>query len=215
MKKHSLKRAIFTFIYTMVFALSIAFFIPNYLQQKKYIKMEFLERAKSLTRNLALNAQTALANNNHDGLYALTDSLMRETDILWIVILDAQQHVLAENGTISSATIMKDVKGLPMKKKVAIKELTLPDGTKANDVYIGIKQLNQPASNLMVNDELALLQGVGQGMQTPNAAKPKTTESDTFAGIVHVGMSLERFQKAEREIKTQLIVICLTLPVFY
>ncbi len=211
MKKHSLKRAIFTFIYTLVFALSIAFFIPSFIQQKRYIKTEFLERAKSLTRNLALNAQTALANNNRNGLYALTDSLMRETDILWIVILDDQQHILAENGTIGSSTIMKDVKDLPMNKKVAIKELTLPDGTKANDIYIGIKQLNQPASNLMVNDELALLQGMGQGMQTQNdnTTKSQATESDTFSGIVHVGMSLQRLQKAEREIGTQLLIICL------
>lgn len=208
MKKKSLKHAIFIFIYSFVFGLSLAFFIPTFFQQQRIIKNEILERAKSLTRNLALNAQTAMATNDRKALYTLSDSLMRETDILWVLVLDNAHQVVAENGTIDIADLVSRVKDLTASEKIDIRKTTLSDGQKAYNTYIGIRNIVDSQQSTMMNEELGLLGGFGGEFSGGGAVTaPTATEKSNFQGTIHVGMSMGRLQTAQKEIVIQLLII--------
>ncbi|MBN1596078.1 HAMP domain-containing protein [candidate division FCPU426 bacterium] len=201
MRKKSIRQSIFVFIYVFVFGLCAAFFIPSYIQQHLYIKTEVLERAKSLTRTLALNCQTVLTNQDRDTLYTLMDSLMRETDILWVLVLDRNHQVVAENGTIDFAYLLGKIRGLETEEQIKLKKITLPDGKEAYDNYIGVRKPITDTQNI-VNKELSLLEGM--------EGTAETMEEDTkFIGAVHVGMSMQRLRNVQRRIGSQLLLICL------
>jgi len=203
MKKKSLKRSIFIFIYTFVFSLGVAFFVSSFIQQQRYIRTEFLERGKSLTRNFALNCQRVMQSKNYDAIFTLADSLMRESDILWVLVLDADNQVVAENGTVDFGYLTDKLKILKPKEKIAIKKVKLPDGKQAYDNYIGVRKSSVDMST-RVDEELSLLEGFGE-----EAAATEQSQEVKFLGTVHIGMSLQKLQAAQREIGTQMLIICL------
>ena len=127
-KKNSLRRSIFVFIYAFVLGLGIAFFIPSFIQEQQVIRQEFLERGKALTRNMAVNCQKVLEERDRDALFTLADSLMREVDILWILIYDAQGQVVVENGTVDFEHVTKEVNRIPVGDKVTVNRIKMLDG---------------------------------------------------------------------------------------
>ncbi|MCK5242677.1 methyl-accepting chemotaxis protein [bacterium] len=203
-KRKSIKKFIFVFIYSFVFSLCVAFFIPSLIQTQRHIKSEFLERGKSLTRNIALNCQNVMGGAmDRQALFTLADSLMRETDILWVVVLDKKGEVLAETGTVDFTYLVEEVSELGHKEKIDLRELRLPDGKKAINYYIGIRKSASDTA-AMVNKELSLLEGFGGEM-----AIPEQSSGVSFLGDVHVGMSLQRLNASFRKLGLQLLIICL------
>ncbi|MCD4812202.1 methyl-accepting chemotaxis protein [bacterium] len=205
LKSKSIKRSVFIFIYVFVFSLSLVFVIPSYLQQKWHITQEFAERGKSLTRNFALNCQNILSDQDRDALFTLVDSLMRESDLMWVLIMDGQGNVLAENGTVDFEFLRETLKKLPASHAVNAAKIRLPDGKKAYNHIVGIKK-NALAADTVVNQELAFLEGFGE--ETDLSGDLDEQESSTV-GIVHVGMSLNRLEMVERKIIFQLFIISL------
>jgi methyl-accepting chemotaxis protein len=201
MKRTSIRRTILLNIILFVIALCFAFFIPTFIQQQRYVKAEFMERAKSLTRNLAVNCQNAIENGDRNALYVFADSLMRESDILWVWVLDDQKNAMAENGTIDLAFMKKTLGELETSEKIVRHSVKTPDGQKVYNISIGLRKIGS-ASSAAVNQELALLEGFG-GMESAISEETATE----FIGAVHVGISLERLRNVQHKISLQLMLI--------
>jgi methyl-accepting chemotaxis protein len=208
MRKKSLKQSIFFFIYVFVLGISAAFFIPSFIQQQSLIKDEFLERGKSLARNLSLNSQEPMSRNERDTLFRLADFLMREADILWVVILDSNNNVVAQNGTADPGLIAREVSvKIRDKEQVLVKNVSLPNGQSAYDIRVDINK-SETGSASAVNQELALLEGLG-APGGENAAPQQAGPKIRNLGSLHVGMSLQRLQNAQHKVAIQMGVIFL------
>jgi methyl-accepting chemotaxis protein len=114
-QKRNLQKTVILFIFpfvVLIFLLSL--FLSNYYQQI-YIRAEFLERGQALTRHVAFNCQKLVEHANRDALYELVDSLMKEADISWAAIMDANGQVLVQDG----ATDVNFASGKPIGNSAA------------------------------------------------------------------------------------------------
>lgn len=201
-KKNSLRRSIFVFIYAFVLGLGIAFFIPSFIQEQQVIRQEFLERGKALTRNMAVNCQKVLEERDRDALFTLADSLMREVDILWILIYDAQGQVVVENGTVDFEHVTKEVNRIPVGDKVTVNRIKMLDGRWAYNHAALVRKAGGDAKTT-VSKELSLLEGYEAA-----AAGEEPQRAETL-GTVHVGMSLSRLEDLRRQMGMQMLLVFL------
>ncbi len=179
--KKTLKRAIFLFIYVLILGMGAWFFIPGFIRQRAALQTEFLERGKSLTRNLSLNMQTALRDGNIELVYALVDSLMKEMDVCWVVAFNNKGQIIAQNGTAGLDWDVSKLSKSIIDNQVKIQEEILPGGQTVFDIYTGIPK--SAGSAVMAAEELILLDMVAEG---------DPGQGSGFSGMLHVGMSQQR-----------------------
>ncbi len=201
-RKNSLRRSIFVFIYAFVLGLGIAFFIPSFIQEQQVIRQEFLERGKALTRNMAVNCQKVLEERDRDALFTLADSLMREVDILWILIYDAQGQVVVENGTVDFEHVTKEVNRITVGDKITVNRIKMLDGRWAYNHAALVRKAGGDAKTT-VNKELSLLEGYEA---SATGEEPQRAET---LGTVHVGMSLNRLEDLRRQMGMQMLLVFL------
>ncbi len=178
--KKTLKRAIFLFIYVLILGMGAWFFIPGFIRQRAALQTEFLERGKSLTRNLSLNMQTALQDGNIELVYALVDSLMKEMDVCWVVVFNNKGQIIAQNGTAGLDWDVSKLSKSIIDNQVKIQEEILPRGQTVYDIYTGIPK--SAGSAVMAAEEL-ILHMVAEG---------DPGQGSGFFGMLHVGMSQQR-----------------------
>ncbi|MEW6516158.1 MAG: methyl-accepting chemotaxis protein [candidate division FCPU426 bacterium] len=200
-KKTSIRRSIFVFIYAFVFGLGIAFFVPSFIQQQRVVKQEFLERGKALTRNMAINCQKVLDSRDRDALFTLADSLMREIDILWILIYDAQGQIVAENGTVDFEHVTKELGRILVGDKITVNRIRMPDGRWAYDHAALVRKVGGD-TKAMVNKELSLLEGYGEA-----GGGEEELRTEETLGTVHVGMSMSRLEELQQRMALQMLII--------
>jgi len=203
MHKRSLRQSIFLFIYIFILGMGAAFFIPSFIQQQSLLTDEFMERGRSLARNLALNSQDPMVKGDRDSLFRLADFLMREADILWVVVLDNNRNVVVQNGT-ADPSLLTPVSHNKT-DQVGMKKIQLPNGQVALDILVDINKTESEAAS-SVNQELALLEGLGGSAgQSDLSSGPKIRN----LGSLHVGMSLQRLHNSQRKVAIQMFVIFL------
>lgn len=190
------------FIYAFAFGLGIAFFIPSFIQQQQVVRQEFLERGKALTRNMAINCQKVLEDRDRGALFTLADSLMREVDILWILIYDAQGQIVVENGTVDFDHITKQLDRILVGDKITVNRIKMPDGRWAFNHAALVRKTGSDTAT-MVNKELSLLEGYGE------SGGGEETEQEQTLGTVHVGMSMNRLDNLRRQSALQMLLVFL------
>ncbi|NTV51858.1 MAG: HAMP domain-containing protein [Candidatus Firestonebacteria bacterium] len=144
-EKRNLQKTVIFFVFPFIgltFLMSV--FLSFYYQQI-YIKAEFLERGQALARHMAFNCQKLMDYANHDTLYELVDSLMKEADISWVAVTDAGGKVIVQNG----ATDINFASGSPV------------GASAAGDVQI--REIQQAGKQEVYDLEVLVLREGGRG----------------------------------------------------
>ncbi len=204
MQHKSLKQTIFLFVYTLVIGVCLLSFVPNYFQQKTFLRAEFMKRGEALAKNLAFNSRKPLQNNDQNAMYALVDGLMKEPDIRWVVIKDSNGRILVQNGAdeINLDRGQEDYSGNA--GKVSIKHYKLPNQEVIVDIQVASRIQEDAAFKTKSNLELELLEEMKEREESHT-----TRVQEISLGTVHVGMSLKSLHATQTRITIQLIVIFL------
>ncbi len=204
MQHKSLKQTIFLFVYTLVIGVCLLSFVPNYFQQKTFLRAEFMKRGEALAKNLAFNSRKPLQNNDQNAMYALVDGLMKEPDIRWVVIKDSNGRILVQNGAdeINLDRGQEDYSGNA--GKVSIKHYKLPNQEVIVDIQVASRIQEDAAFKTKSNLELELLEEMKEREESHT-----TRVQEISLGTVHVGMSLKSLHATQTRITMQSIVIFL------
>jgi methyl-accepting chemotaxis protein len=138
LKKSSLKKTIIVFIFPFIIIAFLLSFFLSYFYQQTFLKSEFLERARALTRHLAYNSQKFVGNIERDALYELVDSIMKEADISWAAILNNDGQVLVQNGATDINFNAGVLLQSSSKDGVTIRQFDLPGGQKIYDLEANV-----------------------------------------------------------------------------
>jgi len=173
----SLKRSILVFINLLVISICLFSFLPSYYQQKTYLQNEFLAHGKSLAKNLANNCRDPLKKQDRATLYRLVNSLMKEPNIRWAAIQNAEGVIIAQNGADGI------VLGQGKVVKYADKDiLRIRQEETIFDIQVGVE------------DKLDFYQTA-------------ESSPDGYLGIIHVGLSLKKLYATNRKIFFQFMII--------
>ncbi len=133
-KNSSLKRTIIVFIFPFIIVAFLISLFLSYYYQQTYLKTEFLERGRALTRNLAYNSHKFLSASEKDMLFELVDSIMKEPDISWSMVLDQEGKPVAQNGAadlkFESGIIVKT----SVKDEIVVRQFDLAGGQRIYDL---------------------------------------------------------------------------------
>jgi methyl-accepting chemotaxis protein len=199
--QRSLAAKILLLINGIALTICVINFISSSAQHYAVLWEEFNRYGIALSKNMAFNSRPLLESHDHEKLYILTDSLMKESDIIWAAVMDPQNRVLAHSGMAMGQIL----KGKPVKTEdhLPIFQLQrqLPDGRKVLDIQVEIQTDQVDKANTGGNDLMSAFLGGGG-----EASAPAPTAGKISLGMVHVGLSLESFSAKMRRIIIQQII---------
>jgi methyl-accepting chemotaxis protein len=205
-KQQSLSRTIFKFVFIFVSGILVLNMLAVFFAQRSYQNAEFLMRGQALAKNLAFNIRKPLQASDLPKLQELIGNIMKGDDIRWASVLDAQGTPVAEHkpeGQVwQTGDPVKNNTGVP----VWTRKYKMPSGEAVLDFQV---EVLAPESAAAQNSsagsalELGLLGDMGGG--GGEAVKTPAHESNRRLGLVHLGVSEERFQSNERKIVMQMV----------
>ncbi len=209
-KQQNLSRNIFQFVLVFVSAILLFNFLSVFFYQRYYQKSEFQRRGEALARNLASNCKKPLQNQDRGKISELIDNIMKSEDIRWATVLDANGNPMAEKKPADHiwevGELSKTHSGLP----IWVKEYRLKNGEAVMDIQIEIlrpKETAQTSSGSAL--ELGLLGDVNANTVEDSSKSDNLSSADTKIGVIHLGVSYDRFKHVQQKIIFQMILIFL------
>jgi len=218
-KSQSLKRTVLILVFFFVAGIISLSFISSYIQLQTYLGAEFNERGESLARNLAYNCRKPLKNGDQEKLNELINSLMKEGDIRWVTVLNAQGQTIVQKTVEAVAwnqgKMIKSKSGVP----VWVAKYTLSNGEHVSDFQVDVMM---PRESAIASESMESILELGllgdMSKQTTAPQKTSGQKDELKLGAVHVGMSLKILLSTQQKILIQLAVLfilAMTVGILY
>jgi methyl-accepting chemotaxis protein len=223
-KQQSLSRTIFQFVFIFVSGILVLNMLTVFLSQRSYQNNEFLMRGQALAKNLAFNSRKPLQTLDRSKLQDLINNIMKGDDVRWASVLDANSSPVVERKpegqNWETGELIQGTTGVP----IWTKRYKLPSGESVLDIQVEVLAPENSAGQSSAAGsalELGLLGDVGSSGAAAGPETAKTSashDSNRRLGLVHLGVSEERFQSNERKIIMQmvaLLAVALTISFLY